>query len=406
MAACFTTSENSGIAQSILYKKGKLTTSEFKQIQRHTVYGSDLITRAGLPKPFASLARSHHERLDGSGYPDALSGSQLNQATRILMIVDVYSAVTMKRVYRKPLPAAKAMEILFQDSGKFDLALLKLFVNRLHIFPVGSDVILSDGKKAIITYVNPHFPALPRLRLLEYPKAIQIPFNHRLRIDLFVGWNEKNGNLTQQEVEWNRYLYALTTGEHQDALEAFEYLEDGKRVEDIYNDIFDKSIKEVESLYRNGIITSIELHLATTTTREILYSTINNYERKQQKRGQIVLTTVSDTPPFLPVQIAAAALKTNGWKVFNLERSLPIEELAQFLKKRSMRMISLIQRNPLHLEKLLETMQILKAHMPNLIIAVGGNSIDFEVRKSADMHFTNIREMVAKLEKFRDLSEQ
>lgn len=394
-----------GIPQSILIKKGKLTTSEFQQIKHHTIYGSDLITRVGLPEPFAALARSHHERLDGSGYPDGLSGNQLGPQTRILMIVDVYSAITMKRVYRNPLTAAKAMELLIRDKDKFDIEQLKLFANRLHIFPVGSDVVLSNGKKATVTYVNSHFPAMPRLRLYDYPRAIQIPFNHRLRIDQFVGWNEKNGDLTRQEVEWNRYLYALTTGEFQDAFEAFEYLEDGRRVEDIYSDIFEKSIKEIELLYQNGIITSIELHLATTTTREILYSTINSYERYQKKRGHIVLTTVGNTPPFLPVQIAAAALKTNGWKVFNLERSLPIKELAQFLKKRSIRMISLLQTDPLHLDKILETMQILKKHLPNLIIAVGGNSVDIEVQKKADVHFINIKEMVSKLEKFRDLSE-
>lgn len=393
------------IPQSILFKKGKLTTAEFQQIQRHAVFGCEMITRAGLPKPFAVLARSHHERLDGSGYPDGLIGNQLDKPTRILMIVDVYSAITMERVYRKPLSAAKAMEVLFQDIGKFDDELLKMFANRLHIFPVGSDVMLSNGNKATVTYVNPRYPALPRLRLFDYPKSIQIPFNHRLKIDLFVGWNEKNDSLTQREVEWNRYLYALTTGECEDALEAFEYLEDGRRVEEIYADIFDKSIKEVENLYTNGIITCIELHLATSTTREILYSTIRGYMRSQTKRGQIVLTTVGDHPPLLQTQIAAAALKTNGWKVYNLERQLPLEELSQFLKKQSIRMISLIHEDPQYSEKLLGTMQILKKRLPNLIIAVGGNKVNHEVRKQADIQFTNIKEMVARMEKFRDLSE-
>ncbi|HET7656909.1 MAG TPA: HD domain-containing phosphohydrolase [Bacillales bacterium] len=393
------------IPQWILYKRGKLTTAEFKEIQHHTIYGSEMIARAGLPGDFAALARSHHERLDGSGYPDGLTKEQLNKPTRILMIVDVYSAITMERVYRKPLPAAKAMEVLFRDLDKFDEDLLKMFANRLHIFPVGSDVLLSNGKKATVTYVQPSYPALPRLLMCDQPKAIQIPFNHRLRINLFVGWNEKNGQLTKREVEWNRYLYALTTGEEEDALEAFEFLEDGKRVEDIYADIFDQSIKEIDSLYQQGIITSIELNLARTSTRELLYSTLKGYERKQTKRGQIVIAPIGGETSYLPMQIAGAALKTNGWKVFNLENPLQLDELLQFLKRRSIRMISLMVTNPLHLDPLLEAMKILRRDLPNVIIAVGGNSIPHEVRKRADLHFTNIKEMVMKMEKFRDLSE-
>lgn len=389
------------IPQEILQKKGQLTAEEFEQIKHHTNLGYDKIRGIGLPEWLAILAKSHHERLDGSGYPDGLHHTAIDTRTRVLMIVDVYSALTWKRVYRDPVPADKALEMLFQDSAKFDIAMLKTFAAILHVFPVGSDVILSSGEKATVTYIHPNFPSLPRLRPFLSSQSIQIPFDLSLRIERLTDWDAKNGALPRHEFEWNRYLYALTTGESQEAMKAFEFLEEGKSTEDIHTDIFEKSMAEIEALYSRGMITSIELQLATTSTRELLYAVLGKYYGSQKEKGKIVLTTVDGEHRFLPLEISASALKTNGWKVYHLESPPPVEDLLPFLLRGNIRMIGfVVTSNPL-IDKLFEVISFLRKEVPDLVVIVGGNGITHEAKKESDVYAKDSRDLIGKIKKYQ-----
>ena len=120
----------------ILLKPGKLTDEEFKEIEKHTTVGGDIIEslmQSGDEDGYLSIChqicRSHHERWDGTGYPDRLKGEDIPLPARILAIVDVYDALVNKRCYKEAFSHKKAMEIISDLSGKhFDPAVTEAFI--------------------------------------------------------------------------------------------------------------------------------------------------------------------------------------------------------------------------------------------------------------------------------------
>jgi len=88
---------------------------------RHPIFSDDIISGHGLPREVASAGRSHHERLDGSGYPDGLKGNEIHPFARITAVADVYDAITTDRVYRKQRPHIEALSIIAEDKEKYDL---------------------------------------------------------------------------------------------------------------------------------------------------------------------------------------------------------------------------------------------------------------------------------------------
>jgi putative nucleotidyltransferase with HDIG domain len=93
------------IPDSIVKKPGALTKAEYDLVKRHPEWGDQLAGDLGLPERVRQLIRHHHERLDGSGYPDGLVSEQLDLDVRILAVRDVYDALISKRVYRRRMDA-------------------------------------------------------------------------------------------------------------------------------------------------------------------------------------------------------------------------------------------------------------------------------------------------------------
>jgi putative two-component system response regulator len=126
------------IPDHILLKRGKLSIGEFAVMKTHTVIGADILRKVakkhGFSKDFLDMAtnitRHHHERFDGNGYPDRLSGNDIPLAARIVAIADVYDAMRSRRVYKPALPHADVVETMLHDSvGHFDPALIEAFVH-------------------------------------------------------------------------------------------------------------------------------------------------------------------------------------------------------------------------------------------------------------------------------------
>ncbi len=107
------------IPDAILGKPGKLTDAEMDVIRRHPVMGDDLLSELGYPEQIRRGVRGHHERLDGSGYPDGLRGGELDLETRILAVADVWDALVSPRVYRGAWTPERAMALLAVDA-EFD----------------------------------------------------------------------------------------------------------------------------------------------------------------------------------------------------------------------------------------------------------------------------------------------
>ena len=105
------------LPRDIINKAGRLTDEEFEVIQRHPVEGAEMV--AGVRDPeMAAMVRHHHERLDGSGYPDRLAGADIPLGARIIAVADTFDAVTSTRSYRPARPHSEAIEILNDEAGK------------------------------------------------------------------------------------------------------------------------------------------------------------------------------------------------------------------------------------------------------------------------------------------------
>jgi putative nucleotidyltransferase with HDIG domain len=106
-----------GISNRILDKNGPLTSDERTTIQRHPQYTWDILSRITAFASFARQAATHHEKLDGSGYPWGLRGDQLDAMARALAVADVYEALTADRPYRAGMSADEALRIIEKDRG-------------------------------------------------------------------------------------------------------------------------------------------------------------------------------------------------------------------------------------------------------------------------------------------------
>ena len=124
-----------GIPDVILLKPGRLSASEFEILKQHTVIGGEALKTAvrhgssgGFLEMGADIARSHHERFDGSGYPDGLSGRDIPLAARIAALADVYDALTSVRVYKSALEPEVARSMIESEAGRhFDTVIVEAF---------------------------------------------------------------------------------------------------------------------------------------------------------------------------------------------------------------------------------------------------------------------------------------
>lgn len=169
------------IPSRILKKQGKLTKPEFELMKRHTVDGYGLLAQMGAEQ-VAYLALSHHERADGSGYPQRLKLMQMPQEVRILQLMDIYSALTLPRVYRQAKTVTEAMQLLFQEKHLLDEGLLLSFVDFIGIYPEHSFVLLSDGSHAIVEQVNELCPLLPSVRVFHTGEMLTLPMDFQVTI--------------------------------------------------------------------------------------------------------------------------------------------------------------------------------------------------------------------------------
>jgi diguanylate cyclase (GGDEF)-like protein/putative nucleotidyltransferase with HDIG domain len=107
------------VPEQIINKPGKLTAEEFEKMKVHPLVGAEILERVAFPYPVAPIVRSHHERWDGTGYPEGLSGEQIPIGARILAAVDCLDALASHRQYRPALPLAEAMAKVKEMAGSW-----------------------------------------------------------------------------------------------------------------------------------------------------------------------------------------------------------------------------------------------------------------------------------------------
>ncbi|NPV92550.1 MAG: HD domain-containing protein [Firmicutes bacterium] len=154
------------IPSEILDKPSTLTSDEFKLVQEHTTRGFHLAMQGNIHRiEILSAILQHHERLDGSGYPGGIKGNQIEELSKLIMITDIFDAMTSSRSYRQSRTVFDAVEEIMSESyvEKLDPALSLTFVRRIVDHFVGMKVELSSGAIGKVIQVdqqNPHRPVI------------------------------------------------------------------------------------------------------------------------------------------------------------------------------------------------------------------------------------------------------
>lgn len=136
----------------LLYKDQRLDDTEWEKMKSHVELGINLLQKsADYPDSVFEIIRTHHERLNGGGYPSGLQGSQIPLFGQIAGLVDQYVAVTSPRPYAETLSPSRAEEMLYKQRGRqFDEMLVEYFIQTLSTYPTGSLVELSSGEVGIV----------------------------------------------------------------------------------------------------------------------------------------------------------------------------------------------------------------------------------------------------------------
>ena len=167
----------------ILNKPGKLTDREYDILKLHTVDGAQILRKTPEITTLAPIvAFEHHLRADGTGYPNA-QRPQLNLATSLCGVADVYDAMRAQRVYQAAHPTDRILAVLQKNDGtQFDKNLVRRFVQLVGIYPAGNLVRLYSGEIAVVLEVHAPDPYRPRVRVvidkdgrtLEHPRDVNL----------------------------------------------------------------------------------------------------------------------------------------------------------------------------------------------------------------------------------------
>lgn len=166
------------VPDSILNKPGRLTDEEFAIVKRHPRDGHDILRGTpGIGPIPLDITLHHHERRDGSGYPDRQDEQAISELAQMAAIVDVYDAITADRCYHRGMPAAEALRKIFEWSKfHFNPVLAQEFIRCVGIYPVGTLVRLESGRLGVV--VEPHETSLltPKVNVFfDTKKAARIP---------------------------------------------------------------------------------------------------------------------------------------------------------------------------------------------------------------------------------------
>ena len=139
------------IPDNILHKPGRLTDKEMVVMKRHVEFGVEYLRTTDIDRRLIRTISEHHERLDGLGYPLGKKADAISKPGRMLAIADMYDALTADRVYKHGMSSQKAFSIMLSDAPtRLDLPLVQQFIKCMGVFPVGSLVLLSNERVAMV----------------------------------------------------------------------------------------------------------------------------------------------------------------------------------------------------------------------------------------------------------------
>jgi HD-GYP domain-containing protein (c-di-GMP phosphodiesterase class II) len=148
------------IPNNIVNKLGELTESEFEIMKKHPIYSYNILSETvGISKNVLIGVLQHHEREDGSGYPQGISGDKIHEYAKVIAICDVYDALTSDRKYKNKSSPFYAAEILEgQSFGVLNPKITRVFLDKVASFYVGCKVLLSNDEEGEVIYIHPQSP--------------------------------------------------------------------------------------------------------------------------------------------------------------------------------------------------------------------------------------------------------
>jgi putative nucleotidyltransferase with HDIG domain len=172
----------------LLAKTTRWTPEEMEIAKQHTTNGFNILRKQrDISLLSAHIALQHHERLDGSGYPQGLKGKQIHEYAQIVAICDIYDSLTTPRPWRKRYMPQDALEYLLGAGGHlFEHHLIEAFRNHIAIFPVGSGVVLNTGESGVVCKVDPYYCQRPTVRVLKDGRGndLRMPYEIDLKYSL------------------------------------------------------------------------------------------------------------------------------------------------------------------------------------------------------------------------------
>jgi HD-GYP domain-containing protein (c-di-GMP phosphodiesterase class II) len=156
----------------VLNKPGALTDEEFRLVKLHPEQGHELLLKANILDPVTlEVCLHHHEKIDGSGYPDRLKDAEISLYAKMGAVCDVYDAVTSNRPYKVGWEPGMSLKRMAQWTNHFDQAVFKAFVKSVGIYPLGSVVMLKSGRLAIVVDQSAKSLLLPIVKVFFSTKS-------------------------------------------------------------------------------------------------------------------------------------------------------------------------------------------------------------------------------------------
>lgn len=157
------------IPLEILHKPGRLTPAEWDIVRRHPILGRDhLVKNSHIPAYATEVCMHHHEKIDGSGYPEGIGGGRIPLLARMAAICDTYDAVTSERPYKKAWDPAESLTAMASWSGFFDKSILSAFVKTLGIYPIGSLLKMQSGRLGLVIRQSTSALTKPVVKAFRY----------------------------------------------------------------------------------------------------------------------------------------------------------------------------------------------------------------------------------------------
>jgi len=197
------------IPDNILNKFGSLNKEEYVDMKKHTVYGYKIIKNIlRLDEEIAAIALTHHEYYSGKGYPRNLSENQIDVYSRIVAIAQAIEGMlrNFNVHFRRRISLSEAIrEIMRESPSKFDPVIVKVFVNVISLYPVGSIVILNDNRRGLVFFTNRNYPMRPLIKIVSDTDEVFIKDGESINLlsfrDIYIKQIETNPIFLKQVQE-------------------------------------------------------------------------------------------------------------------------------------------------------------------------------------------------------------